>query len=81
MQPPDGSYSATASAVDLKGVLDFLNITSTYVVANDKRAGMASALAAKYPSLIKMLRIAEYELPGFWVRECAGASTLLGSVR
>ncbi|KAH9203898.1 Alpha/Beta hydrolase protein [Leptodontidium sp. 2 PMI_412] len=63
--PPDGNYSATASAEDLKGILDFLNITSTYVVAHDKGAGMASALAAKYPSLVKMLGVAEYVLPGF----------------
>ncbi|KAI8950720.1 Alpha/Beta hydrolase protein [Xylaria longipes] len=44
--PPDGNYSATASAGDLKGVLDFLNITSTYVFAHDKGVGMAAALAA-----------------------------------
>ena len=63
--PPDGNYSATASAADLKGVLDFLNITETYVFSHDKGVGMAAALAAQHPSLVKMLGFSEYLLPGF----------------
>lgn len=67
--PPDGNYSAAASAEDLKGVLDFLNITSTYVFSHDKGSGMAAALAAKYPDTVKMLGISEYPLPGFGYEE------------
>ncbi|ORY65511.1 Alpha/Beta hydrolase protein [Pseudomassariella vexata] len=63
--PPDGNYSAPASAEDLKGVLDFLNITSAYVFSHDKGVGHAFALAAKYPALVKMLGVSEYLLPGF----------------
>ncbi|KAI1374258.1 putative hydrolase [Hypoxylon crocopeplum] len=63
--PPDGNYSATASAADLKGVLDFLNISSAYVFAHDKGVGMAVALAAQSPGLVKKLGLAEYVLPGF----------------
>lgn len=63
--PPDGNYSATASAADLKGVLDFLNITETYVFSHDKGVGMAAALAIQNPSLVKMIGISEYVLPGF----------------
>ncbi|KAF5640448.1 haloacetate dehalogenase H-1 [Fusarium sp. NRRL 52700] len=63
--PPDGNYTAAASAEDLKGVLDFLNITSAYVFAHDKGVGMATALAIKYPDLVKRLALAEYVLPGF----------------
>ncbi|KAH8819414.1 Alpha/Beta hydrolase protein [Xylogone sp. PMI_703] len=63
--PPDGNYSAMASAADLKGVLDFLNISSAYVVSHDKGAGMATALAVAHPSLVKSLTVMEYALPGF----------------
>lgn len=63
--PPDGNYTAAASAEDLKGVLDFLNITSTYVFSHDKGVGMATALAIKYPSVVRRLGISEYPLPGF----------------
>lgn len=63
--PPDGNYSAAASAEDLRGVLDFLNVTSAYVFSHDKGAGIATALAAKYPSLVRMLGVSEYVLPGF----------------
>ncbi|KAI0132020.1 Alpha/Beta hydrolase protein [Xylariales sp. AK1849] len=69
--PPDGNYSATASAEDLKGVLDFLNITSTYVFSHDKGVAMATALAIKYPSTVKMLGLSEYVLPGFGYEQAA----------
>jgi pimeloyl-ACP methyl ester carboxylesterase len=63
--PLNNDYSAEASAGDLKGVLDFLNITSTYVFSHDKGSGFATALAAKYPSTVKMLGISEIGFPGF----------------
>lgn len=63
--PPDGNYSAAASAGDLKGVLEFLNVTSAYVFAHDKGVGMATALAIQHPELVKRLALAEYSLPGF----------------
>lgn len=63
--PPDGNYTAQASASDLKGVLDFLNISSAYVFAHDKGVGMATALAIQYPEAVKKLALAEYPLPGF----------------
>lgn len=70
--PPDGNYTAAASADDLKAVLDFLNITETYVFSHDKGAGIASALAAKHgSSLVKRLGVAEYALPGFGYEQAA----------
>ncbi|KAL7904758.1 Alpha/Beta hydrolase protein [Trichoderma velutinum] len=63
--PPDGNYTVMASAEDLKSVLDFLNITSAYVVSHDMGSGMATALAVKYPDLVKRLVVTEYLLPGF----------------
>ncbi|KAI0169960.1 putative hydrolase [Hypoxylon sp. FL1284] len=63
--PPDGNYSATASAADLKGVLDFLNVSSAYVFSHDKGVGMAVALAAQHPGLVRRLGVCEYVLPGF----------------
>ncbi|KAI6083932.1 putative hydrolase [Hypoxylon rubiginosum] len=69
--PPDGNYSATATAADLKGVLDFLNVSSTYVFSHDKGAGVGVALAARYPGLVKRLGLSEYPLPGFGYEEAA----------
>lgn len=69
--PPDGNYTAAASADDLKGVLDFLNITSAYVFAHDKGVGMATALAIKHPDLVKRLALAEYALPGLSYEQAA----------
>ncbi|XDG08907.1 hypothetical protein ABKA04_008522 [Annulohypoxylon sp. FPYF3050] len=63
--PPDGNYSASAMAADIKGVLDFLNISSTYVFSHDKGVGPAFALAVQNPSLVKRLGVSEYVLPGF----------------
>lgn len=63
--PPDDDYSAESSAADLKGVMDFLNITSAYVFAHDKGVGMATALAIQQPDMVKRLVLAEYPLPGF----------------
>ncbi|KAK7754689.1 hypothetical protein SLS62_003246 [Diatrype stigma] len=63
--PPDGNYSAAASAADLAGVLDFLNVSAAHVVAHDKGVGMAAALAARRPDRVRRLALAEYPLPGF----------------
>lgn len=63
--PPDGNYTVMASAEDLKCVMDFLNITSTYVLSHDMGAGIATALAVKYPDLVQRLVVTEFLLPGF----------------
>lgn len=63
--PPDGDYTAAASASDLAAVLDFLNLTSAYVFAHDKGVGAAAALAIQRPSLVRRLALAEYPLPGY----------------
>ena len=65
--PPVTNYDFTAqnTSEDLKGILDFLNITSTYVVSHDKGSGIAAALSATYPSLVKRVVFSEYPLPGF----------------
>ena len=70
--PPDSNYTAAASADDLKAVLDFLNITETYVLSHDKGSGIASALAAKHgASLVRRLGVSEYALPGFGYEQAA----------
>ncbi|KAH8806063.1 Alpha/Beta hydrolase protein [Xylogone sp. PMI_703] len=63
--PSDGDYTFMASADTMKSVLDFFNITSTYVIAHDVGCGIAAALATKYRSLVKRLVVAEFALPGF----------------
>lgn len=63
--PLSYNFTASAAADDLKGVLDFLNITETYVFAHDKGSGVAAAFTAKYPSTVKRLGVSEYALPGF----------------
>ncbi|KAK4201933.1 hypothetical protein QBC40DRAFT_48293 [Triangularia verruculosa] len=57
--PPDGNYSAAASAADLKGILVLLNITVIFVFSHDKRdtalvltktrSGSPPALSASSP--------------------------------
>ncbi|KAI0479802.1 Alpha/Beta hydrolase protein [Xylaria cf. heliscus] len=65
--PPDGNYSATATAADLEGLLAFLNVTSAYVFGHDKGVGAAVALALRNRDrgLVRRLAVAEYPLPGF----------------
>jgi pimeloyl-ACP methyl ester carboxylesterase len=63
--PANNDYSAETIAGDLKGVLDFLNITEVLVFAHDKGCGPAMGLAAKYPGLVKAIGVGEYGLPGF----------------
>ncbi|EJT78188.1 hypothetical protein GGTG_03290 [Gaeumannomyces tritici R3-111a-1] len=69
--PPDSDYTAAASASDLCEVLDFLNISSTYVVSHDKGAGYAAALAAAHPARVRRLVVSEYLLPGFGYEQAA----------
>jgi len=63
--PANGDYSAETVAEDLKGILDFLNITQAYVFSHDKGAGLAAALAVKYRTLVKRVGFSEYLLPGY----------------
>ena len=63
--PASGDYTSSTAAEDLKGVLDFLSINQTYIVAHDKGNGQTAALNAKYRSLIKRAVYSEYALPGF----------------
>ncbi|KAL9108603.1 MAG: hypothetical protein Q9227_006689 [Pyrenula ochraceoflavens] len=67
----DDDYSAEAASADLKGVLDFLNITSVYVVSHDKGVGVAAALTANHRDLVKRVTFIEYPLPGSGVYEAA----------
>ncbi|PSN69064.1 alpha/beta-hydrolase [Corynespora cassiicola Philippines] len=60
-----GNYTAAAAATDLKGVLDFLNITQTYIFAHDKGVGLATSLAIEHPDLISRIILSEYPLPGY----------------
>ncbi|KAK6450117.1 hypothetical protein FP744_10006367 [Trichoderma asperellum] len=69
--PPNEDYTCETVAGDLKGVLDFLNITSAYVFAHDSGVGMATALAIQHPSMVKRLAIAEYLFPGFGYEQAA----------
>lgn len=59
------NYTAAAAAVDLKAILDFLNITTSYVFSYDKGVGLAVSLAIEDPDLVDRMIIAEYPLPGY----------------
>ncbi|KAJ4364541.1 hypothetical protein N0V83_009137 [Neocucurbitaria cava] len=59
------NYTAAAGGTDLKAILDYLNITETYVFAHDKGVGLASSLAIEHPQAVKRIILAEYPLPGF----------------
>ena len=58
------NYTAPAAAEDHIAILNFLNITKTHVVAHDKGAGIATALAFEHPEYIEKLVLIEYALPG-----------------
>lgn len=63
--PPDGNYTAAASADDLETVLDFLHIMETHVTMQNRAAGNATTPTAKYcSSLVKWPEVAEHLLPG-----------------
>jgi pimeloyl-ACP methyl ester carboxylesterase len=61
----EGNYTAEAAGTDLKAILDFLNITQTYVFAHDKGVGLAVSLAIEHPDVVNRLILAEYVLPGY----------------
>ena len=63
--PPCYDFTYGTASEDLKGVLGFLNINQTYLVAHEKSNGQAAALNAEYRSLIKRVVYTEYALPGF----------------
>ncbi|KAH6857372.1 Alpha/Beta hydrolase protein [Alternaria rosae] len=63
--PTSKNYTAAAAGADLKAILDYLNISSTYVFAHDKGVGLATSLAIEHPSLVKAIILAEYVLPGY----------------
>ncbi|KAF2871446.1 Alpha/Beta hydrolase protein [Massariosphaeria phaeospora] len=60
-----GNYTAHAAGTDLKAILDFLDITQTYVYAHDKGVGLATSLALEHPALVKRIILSEYVLPGY----------------
>lgn len=59
------NYTAAAAGADLKAVLDFLHINSTYVFAHDKGVGLATSLANEHPDVVERIILAEYPLPGY----------------
>jgi pimeloyl-ACP methyl ester carboxylesterase len=59
------NYTAAAGGADLYAVLEFLNITQTYVFAHDKGVGLATSLALEHPSLVSRIILSEYVLPGY----------------
>ncbi len=63
--PTDYDYTAESTADDFKALLDYLNITQTYVFSHDKGAGLAAAFAAKNRDRVKRVGFSEYGLPGF----------------
>jgi pimeloyl-ACP methyl ester carboxylesterase len=63
--PTDYDYTAETTAEDFKAIMDYLNITQTYIFSHDKGVGLAAAFAAKYRDLVKRVGFSEYPLPGF----------------
>lgn len=65
--PRNNDYTAKTLAEDLKGVLDFLKISKTYVYvfSYDQGGASAAALSKKYPCLVQRVGISEFSLPGF----------------
>ncbi len=66
--PSSYDFTSTTVSEDLKGVLEFWNITQIYLVAHDKGNGQAAALNAKYRSLVKraVYRVCSSR---FWLRK------------
>ncbi|KAK4500956.1 hypothetical protein PRZ48_006762 [Zasmidium cellare] len=54
-----------ADGEDLLAILDFLNISSTNILAHEKGVGLAASLAVEHPERVNKAVIAEYPLPGF----------------
>ena len=59
------NYTAPAGGEDLRALLEFLNITRTFVFSHDKGVGLATSLALEQPELVERLISAEYPLPGY----------------
>ncbi|KAH7085983.1 Alpha/Beta hydrolase protein [Paraphoma chrysanthemicola] len=62
---PTNNYTALAGGADLKAILDYLNITQTYVLAHDKGVGLATSLAIEHPEVVARIILADYALPGY----------------
>lgn len=60
----DGNYSAAAGGEDHLALLNFLNISRTYLFAHDKGVGLATSLALEHPERIEKIALVEYVLPG-----------------
>lgn len=67
--PRDGLYDAASRASDIEGLLSYLNINQTLVLAHDKGCSAVIALAASKPSLLTSVTVSEYMLPGFGYEE------------
>lgn len=63
--PQNNGFTAETLAEDLKGVLDFLKISKTYVFSHDQGGAPAAALSIEYPSLVQRVGISKYPLAGF----------------
>lgn len=53
-----------AAGKDHLAILNFLNISKTYIFSHDKGAGIAASLALENPERIGKIVFAEYTLPG-----------------
>lgn len=60
-----GEYNALAGGQDHFALLNFLNISKTYLFAHDKGVGLASSLALEHPERIAKFALVEYVLPGY----------------
>lgn len=59
------NYTAAAGGRDLLAILNFLNISKTYVFAHDKGVGLAASLALENQGVVEKIILAEYPLPGY----------------
>lgn len=60
-----GNYTAAAGGQDHFALLNFLNISKTYLFAHDKGVGLATSLALEHPDRIAKFALVEYVLPGY----------------
>ncbi|KAF2169925.1 hypothetical protein M409DRAFT_19543 [Zasmidium cellare ATCC 36951] len=58
------NYTALAAGADHLAMLNFLNISKTYVFSHDKGAGLAASLALEHPERVEKIIFSEYALPG-----------------
>lgn len=69
--PKDGLYDAASRASDIEGLLSYLGINQTLVLAHDKGCSAVIALAASNPSVLSSVAVSEYMLPGFGYEEAS----------